>query len=209
MKLPPCISWSVLLVTLGLPSTVAAQSDRNITLRGASGTVEIPVQGMARNEDAVRLATRIQASQAALVQWRRGEQLDQPGARRLNDLALKLQDRSIQDLGEGYHIVANTSGGFPSENKSEIQKLLDLCDKIFSHHAQFQDRVVTHISTSVTGATIHFHEYDSAAMGWSTYSDGEEMDIGGYYFQVSAPNTKTFQELVVVLDNPCTHQLAP
>lgn len=200
---------SISLVALILSATASAQSGPKIVLHGSSGTVDIPLQGMARNEESVRLANRIQQSQKSLAQWRGGPQSNAPSAQRLSDIVANLQDGAIRDLGEGYQTVSRTSGKFPESKKSDIEMILDFCDKLLSPGPNFQSRVQTHISTQVPGATLHFKAYGSASDDWSTYSDGETMDIGAYYFRVSGANITSFQELVKILDNPTTHQIAP
>jgi hypothetical protein len=204
------LKWSTVipLIAVTVCSAVGAPSDRKLVLHGATTAVEIPLQGMTRDDDSVQLAGQIQKSQVTLTNWRRGIGANDPAAQRLNDLVVKLQDDTIRDLRDGYQIASNTSGKFPDEKKSDIQKLLELCETILSHGPKFQDRVITHITT-VPGGSLHFQAYDSTSKEWSTYSDGEIMDTGGYQFRVSGTNIKPFQEFVVIIDNPYTHSIAP
>jgi hypothetical protein len=194
---------------MGLSAIAGAQIDQAITVRGERIEAVIPLQGLERNDDAVELAGRIQANQTAAAQWRARLTAPNAAGSRLNILVKALQDEAIRDLGDGYHIAANTSGNFPDVKKTNIEKLLEQCEKIFASGTKFEQKVVTHISTPVAGATIHFQEYAGSALGWSTYSDGQVMDIGGYRFRVSAYGVAPFQETVVIIDSPHRHRLAP
>jgi hypothetical protein len=206
VKVSAAFGFSLLM---GLSVMAGAQINQAITVRGERIEAVIPLQGLERNEDAVQLAQRIRANQAAAARWRARLPATDTAGSRLNLLVNALQDEAIRDLGDGYHVAANTSGNFPDSKKTSIEKLLEQCEKIFASDTRFEQKVVTHISTPVAGATIHFREYAGSALGWSTYSDGQVLDIGGYRFRVSGQGIAPFEETVVIIDSPHRHRLAP
>lgn len=206
------LAWSgaitALLITAA-PWPAAAQSEDKIVLKSDGHTAEIPVEGLKANEEAIDLARQIADSQKALSEWRSTADTSDPQVRKMVKLVTTLQGDSIEQLDTGYKTAITTSGGFPGEKKSDIQVLLGLVSGIMARAPQFQDKVFTHISTTVPDSVIHYRKYSASTNQWSTYTNGQSMDTGAYYFKVSRGPATVFQERVVVIDNPHSQQIEP
>lgn len=192
-----------------VPADHAAAQPDSIQLQGADGAIVIPLQGIAANQRAIQLAMRVQASQRELDAWRSTADPTDSTSVRMAALVESLQSDGIQELGAAYQLAVNSAGPLEPSSVKKVDSLLGLAGRVMARQGSFQTRVMTQISTTVEDAALHYRPYGGAVGNWSSYSGGQMMDVGGYHFRVSPKQSPRFEELLVIIDSPHAHRIAP
>ena len=89
--------------------------------------VEIPLVGMQKNKDAIKLAKAIKKTQKEVKKWQKEQASDSDVKFIFGELLTDLENQAITELDQGFKIITSTSSGkFPDKNKRGI--IINFCE---------------------------------------------------------------------------------
>jgi hypothetical protein len=123
------------------------------------------------------------------------------------------RNATMSEIVNGQRILTNTSGGFPTINKADIDKNVDALKRALGSSSRV-DNVKTKIeftSSSTATTVLVYQTYAdsiSKSTAWSTYTPEQRLGIATYIFQVRAVgSTNTCEETVPVLNDPTERRI--
>jgi hypothetical protein len=199
----------------GLCVAAAAQvaGGNDIALKKADGAkVLIPASGPRYNESAHEVAVDVESLDREVKNSRKP-----PGNREvvaaMRQIALDARNDAVDSLDLAYRVAEQTSGVLDSGQLDSAKRNVQFAKDILKASPPPKLFVRTKISSTVSGATIHYWnaaDYTKKLGTWSSYTAGENLHIGRYLFRVhSSDGDETFQELVLVLSDPTEKTLSP
>ena len=205
---------SLALTALVIPAPALAQAPSNpdITLTTSSGTqVRVPSSGALADDDAQHVARDVIAIDGQLKSHKRRGKSDVATAMR--EMAVDARNEAVDSLDLAYRVAQETSGPLDSTQIDSAKQNAQIANEILKAAPPARLYVRTAISSTVAGAALHYWEaanYKKKVGSWSSYTAGEQLHIGRYFFRVDAVNGgEPYLELVLILSDPTEKVLSP
>lgn len=204
------------MVIGGVPLTVAAQvnSQKEVTLTTSKGSaVHIPTTGTLANDAAEQVAVDVVAIDGQLKPGKIGKKGKADVAAAMRQMAMDARNDAVDSLDLTYRIAGQTSGPLDSQQIDAAKENVQIVKDILKATPPPTLYVRTTISSTVSGASLHYWDaadYKKKIGTWSSYTPGETLHIGRYLFRLdSAAGGEPYQELVLILSDPTEKVLSP
>jgi hypothetical protein len=126
---------------------------------------------------------------------------------------LDARNDAVDSLDLAYRVAGETSGPLDNQQIDSAKQNVQIAKDILKATPPPRLFVKTAISSTVTGAALHYWDaadYKKKVGSWSSYTPGESLHIGRYLFRLdSAAGTAPYQELVLILSDPTEKVLSP
>lgn len=186
-----------------------------ISLSKPDGThVLVPLNGPLHAARTDRLAREVQ-SLDKIIATRKDSARSQSEAAVIM-IAVESRNDALKELELALRIAQQTSAG--QLDDGILQKAERYCNgsrEALNSPVPTAVFVTTHISTSLSGATLHYMskgDYDAnKKLSWASYSEGDKLRIGRYVFRVEPhdPNYGVYDELILVVADPTNRLITP
>jgi hypothetical protein len=198
-----------------LPASAQAPSNKDITLTTSRGTaVRVPSSGALANDAAQQVALNVIAIDGQLKlskSRKRSGKSDVAAA--MQQMATDARNDAVDSLDLAYRVAGETSGNLDSTQIDSAKQNVQIANEILKAAPPVRLYVRTAISSTVTGAALHYWDaadYKKKVGSWSSYTPGDQLHIGRYRFRVDAVNGgEPYQELVLILSDPTEKVLSP
>jgi hypothetical protein len=208
-----CLALTALVIPQ--PASAQAPSNKDITLTTSRGTaVRVPSSGALANNTAQQVALDVIAIDGQLKLSKSGKRpgkSDVPAA--MLQMATDARNDAVDSLDLAYRVAGETSGTLDSTQIDSAKQNVQIANEILKAAPPVRLYVRTAISSTVTGAALHYWDaadYKKKVGSWSSYKPGEQLHIGRYLFRVDAVNGgEPYQELVLILSDPTEKVLSP
>jgi hypothetical protein len=200
--------------TWGVAAMAQVAGRSEITLKSSNGTkVLIPADGQPGfNETAHEAALDI-GSLDREVKNPRKRSGDRQVLLAMRQIAVDARDDAVDSLDLAYRVAGETSGVLDPQQLDSAKRNIQFAKELLNAAPPPKLYVRTVISSTITGATIHYWnaaDYKMKVGTWNSYTAGDNLRIGRYFFSVHPGDGKEpFQELVLVLSDPTERTLSP
>lgn len=204
-----CFIFIAAVVPFQLPAQ--DQSKKEITLTTSSGAaVHIPSSGALANDTAQGVALDVVDLDRHLKPGKKGKS---DVAAAMQQIALDARNDAVDSLDLAYRVAGETSGPLDNQQIDSAKQNVQIAKDILKATPPPRLYVKTAISSTVTGAALHYWDaaaYKKKVGSWSSYTPGESLHIGRYLFRLdSAAGGAPYQELVLILSDPTEKVLSP
>lgn len=207
--------FSVLFLA-AIPSQ-AAKGKPDIVLKRADGkTVTVPMSGSLYDPRAEKLAREIQALDTEIRDARASAPSPpSEAAAAMLTVAVESREDAVRELELALAVARLTSAGKVDDKSiTKAQDYASSVKTVLSAQTPANFLVATDISTSVPNATLHYmskHNFAAKSKEWSSYTNGQRLQIGRYMFRVQWSDTAEgyYDELVLVISDQTKQRLEP
>jgi hypothetical protein len=206
----------LVLMAIVIPARTLAQASagKDITLTTSSGTkVLVPSSGALANDSAQQVALDVLAIDRQLKSKPGKRPGDSDVGAAMQQMAADARNDAVDSLDLAYRVAEKTSGILDSGQIDSAKQNVQIAKLILNTAPPARLFVRTAISSTVTGATLHYWdaaEYKKKTGSWSSYTPGEQLHIGRYLFRVDGVNGgEPYQELVLILSDPTEKVISP
>ena len=195
-------------------SLVQATSATDISLTTSSGAkVVVPSTGALANDSAHQVAVDVLALDRRLKSKPSKRQPNPEVAAAMRQMAEDARNDAVDSLDLAYRVAGETSGILDNGQINSAQQNVRIAKTILNTPPPDRLYVRTAISSTVTGAALHYWdaaEYKKKIGSWSSYTPGEQLHIGRYLFRVDGGSGgEPYEELVLVLSDPTEKVISP
>jgi hypothetical protein len=208
--------YCLVLTAIVIPASTPAQapSDKDITLTTSSGTkVLVPSSGALANDSAHQVAHDVIAIDGQLKSKPRKRPGNSDVAAAMQQMAVDARNDAVDSLDLAYRVAGETSGILDNGQIDSAKQNVQIAKIILNTTPPARLYVRTAISSTVTGASLHYWdaaEYKKKIGSWSSYTSGEQLHIGRYLFRIDGANGgEPYEELVLILSDPTEKVISP
>jgi hypothetical protein len=207
----PCAVMVALGCCIAGLAQVAGGND--IGLKKSNGEkVLIPANGSGFNESAHEAALGVESLDREIKNPRKRSG-NREVLQAMRQIAVDSRNDAVDSLDLAYRVAQETSGGLDSAQLDSAKRNVQFAKDLLNASPPPRLYVRTAISSTVNGATIHYWDaadYKRRVGSWSSYTRGDNLHIGRYFFRVdTGDGSGPFQELVLVLSDPTEKTLSP
>jgi hypothetical protein len=202
--------------TFLMPTRTSAQavSGKDISLTTSSGTkVLVPTSGALANDSAQQVALDVLAIDGQLKSKHGKRPGNSDVAAAMQQMTAEARNDAVDSLDLAYRVAEKTSGILDNGQIDSAKQNIQIAKHILNTAPPARLFVRTAISSSVTGAALHYWdatEYKQKIGSWSSYTPGEQLHIGRYLFRVDGENGhEPYEELVLILSDPTEKVISP